>query len=451
MLKIICGLWAFLLLLASLATADDVAVTVYNSNLGVVSETRELEFNKGIDRLAFRDVPSAIDANSVQFEVIGEGARVAILEQNYAFDLVSPDQMYAKYIDKEIELVDKDGRLYSGVLLAYGSNMVTLQEKSGGVKIVSLANIAEVNFPLLPEGLITRPTLFWLYQSDLKGKQKCRVGYQTAGMDWSAEYVGVLDKAEKNLDLSGWAAINNTSGKTYENATLKLIAGDISRATAPALPRVKAMTSFEQEAAGAGFEEKAFFEYHLYTLPRKATLANKEIKQISLFEPVQTNVNKTYVYKPNINADKVEVALTFKNSKETGLGLPLPEGRVRLFKADDDGSLVLLGEDRIDHTPKDEELNLKVGYAFDIAAEEKMVTQSRISSKVEEQAFEVEFRNHKEQDVTIKMEKKLYGFWELLESNFKSEQKDANTLVFEVPVKADSSETLKYKIRFTYR
>jgi len=451
MWKILFGLFSGLLLLTAVAIADDLAVTVYNSNLGVVSETRELEFDKGIDKLAFRDVPSLIDANSVRFEVVGDAAQVAILEQNYAFDLVSPDQMYAKYIDKEIELVDKEGRLYGGMLLAYGGGAVTLQEKSGRVKIVSLANVTEVNFPLLPEGLITRPTLFWLYQSDFKGKQKCRVGYQTAGMDWSAEYVGVLDKNEKNLDLSGWAAINNTSGKTYENATLKLIAGDISRATAPVPPRMKTVMAADMEMGGAGFEEKAFFEYHLYTLPRKATLANKEIKQISLFEPAQTAVTKTYLFKPHVNPEKVEVALSFMNSKETGLGLPLPEGRVRLFKADDDGSLILLGEDRIEHTPKDEELNLKVGYAFDIAAEEKMVSQSRISSKVEEQTFEIELRNHKEQDITIKVEKRLYGFWEVLESNFEYKQKDANTLVFEIPVKADATETLKYKLRFTYR
>jgi len=430
--------------------ADDLAVTVYNSNLGVVSETRALDIEKGVNQHAFRDVPSLIDANSVTFEVVGDKGRVAILEQNYAYDLVSPDKMYAKYIDQEIELVDKEGRLYNGKLLAYGGGAVTLQEKSGRVKIVTLNNITEVNFPLLPEGLITRPTLFWLYQSDSKGKMDCRVGYQTAGMNWSAEYVGVLDAEETGLDLSGWSSINNTSGKTYKDATLKLIAGDISRAYAPPAPRMKMMAT-DAEMAGAGFDEKAFFEYHLYTLPRKATLADKEIKQISLFDPAHTAVTKEYIYRPERNPKKVEVSLNLMNSEKTGLGLPLPAGRVRLFKADDDGSMILLGEDRIEHTPKDEELNLKVGYAFDIAAEEKLVSQNRISSKVEEREFEIELRNHKESDIIIKVEKKLYGFWELLSSNYDYKKKDANTLVFHISVAADTVANLKYKVRFTYR
>ncbi len=451
MFKVFLSWFVYLALFAGLVEADELAVTVYNSNLGVVSETRELEFVKGVDKLAFRDVPALIDANSVQFEVVGNTGKVAILEQNYAFDLVSPEQMYTKYIDQEIELVDKEGRLYSGTLLAFSGGAVTLQEKYGRVKIVTLANISEVNFPLLPEGLITRPTLFWLYQADFKGKQNCRVGYQTSGMDWAAEYVGVLDKNEKVLDLSGWAAINNTSGKTYKDATLKLIAGDISRVSAVAPPRLMKTMAVDMEMAGAGFEEKAFFEYHLYTLPRKATLADKEIKQISLFEPAQTKVTKTYLYQPEKNQEKVEVAINFKNSKETGLGMPLPEGRVRMFKADDDGSLILLGEDRINHTPKDEELNIKVGYAFDITAEETMVSQNRISSKVEEQDYELEIRNHKKDSIKVKVEKRLYGFWEVVSANFSYKQKDASTLVFEIPVKADGTEVLKYKIRFTYR
>ena len=430
--------------------ADDVAVTVYNNNLGVVSETRALELEKGLGRLAFRDVPSLIDANSVTFETTGDKSRVAILEQNYAYDLVSPDKMYAKYIDQEIELVDKEGRLYNGTLLAYGGGAVTLREKSGRVKIVTLSNITEVNFPQLPDGLITRPTLFWLYRSDVEGKKDCRVGYQTSGMTWSAEYVGVLDAEETGLDLSGWAAINNTSGKTYRDATLKLIAGDISRAQTPVAPRMKMMAT-DAEMAGAGFEEKAFFEYHLYTLPRQATLADREIKQISLFEPAQTSVTKEYIYRPDRNSEQVEVSLKLMNSEKSGLGLPLPAGRVRLFKADDDGSMILLGEDRIDHTPKDEEVNLKVGYAFDIAAEEKLVSQNRVSSKVEEREYETELRNHKKSDITVKVEKQLYGFWEVISSNYEYKQKDANTLVFDVPVAADTGASLKYKIRFTYR
>lgn len=437
------------LLLAGAATADELAVTVYNSNLGVVSETRKLEFEQGVNRLAFRDVPAMIDASSVRFEVVGRGHNVSILEQNYAYDLVSPEQMYDKYIDQRIELIDKEGRLYAGELLAYSSGAVTLRDDSGRVKIVSLANIAEVNFPLLPEGLITRPTLFWLYRSDFSGSLDGQIGYQTGGLNWSAEYVGLLDEAETGLDLSGWASINNVSGKTYRDAKLKLIAGDIQRVAAKRARPPSIEMAAMADARGAGFEEKAFFEYHMYTLPRAATLANKEIKQISLFDPASTKVKKVFLYQPDYDSRHVKVKVEFTNSSSTGLGMPLPAGRVRLFKADSDGSLVLLGEDRIGHTPKDEKVTLTVGSAFDIAAEEKLVQQVRISDKVEERQWEIELRNRKTEDVTVKVEKRLWGFWEVLDANYTHEQKDANTLVFSVPVKAGEVATIKFTVRIT--
>lgn len=439
------------LVMPATLAAGDVAVTVYNSNLGVVSETRSLEFEKGINQLAFRDVPSQIDAASVRFDIVGS-ASVSILEQNYAYDLVSPEQMYARYVDKEIELIDKEGRLYSGTLLAHSSGAVTIREESGRIKIVRLGNITEVNFPTLPEGLITRPTLFWLYNSDYHGKLDCQVSYQTSGMTWSAEYVGVLSPDEKKLGLSGWSSINNTSGKTFADATLKLIAGDIHRAAPSARERVPLK---RMALAGGmefeGFEEKAFFEYHLYTLPRKATLKNKEIKQVSLFEPAEGDVSKLFIYRPERNAKKVEVALKFDNSKAAGLGLPLPAGRVRLFKADDDGSLILLGEDMIDHTPVNEELNLTVGHAFDIAAEERLVDQRQISAKVEERDYEIKLSNRKTEAVTVKVEKRLYGFWDIVDSNIEFHKKDASTVVFQVPIQADGTSLLKFRVRFARR
>jgi len=440
------------LLLTGSVLADDVAVTVYNSNLGVISETRTLQFERGIGRLAFRDVPSLIDASSVRFEVTASGKNATILEQNYAFDLVNPAKMYAKYIDEPIELIDKEGRLYGGKLLAHGGRAVTLQDESGRVKIVSLENITEVNFPLLPEGLITRPTLFWLYRSDFSGPLECKVGYQTSGLSWSAEYVGVLNTDDTRLDLTGWSSINNTSGKTYKDATLRLIAGDISRVRPPAARDVmlKGMAAAET-LSGAGFEEKAFFEYHMYTLPRRATVADREIKQISLFDPAETQVEKIYLYQPDQNPRQVKVAVKFTNAKEAGLGMPLPAGRVRMFKADEDGAMILLGEDRIRHTPKDEELKVTVGYAFDIAVEEKLVDQVRISSRVDEREWAIELRNHKDEDITIAVEKKLYGFWEIIECNYDYTKKDANTVVLQVPVAADDTAIVKLKVRFTSR
>ena len=439
-----------LLLISAVVIADEIAVTVYNSNLGVISEKRTLKFDKGIGRLQFRDVPSLIDANSVGFTVEGNRS-VSILEQNYAFDLVSPDKMYQKYIDKEIELIDKQGKLYQGTLLAFNSGAITIQEKSGRIKIVLLSHVVEVNFPSLPDGLITRPTLFWKYDSDFSGEALCEVSYQTSGISWSAEYVGLLNSEETQLDLSGWAAINNSSGKTYKDAKLKLVAGDIHRAQQYERVVLDGYARKTLSAAAPGFQEKVFFEYHLYTLPRKATVADKEIKQISLFEPASAKVKKVFVYEPERNPKQVQVKLRFKNTPETGLGMPLPAGRIRIFKADDDGSRILLGEDRIKHTPINEELNITVGNAFDIAAEERIMNQNRISQKIEDRDMEIEIRNRKAEAVTIEVVKKLYGFWEILESDFEYEKKDANTIQFEIKAKANEKVLVKYKVRYNYR
>ena len=441
---------AAILLIPAATMADDIAVTVYNSNLGVVSETRSLDFQEGVNRLAFTDVPSQIDAASVRFDVLSKQATITILEQNYAFDLVSPEKIYQKYIDQGIELVDKDGNIFSGTLLAISGGSATLRDDSGKIKIVLLGNIAEVNFPSLPEGLITRPTLFWLYNSSASGTFDSKVSYQTSGLNWNAEYVGVLDSEEKNLDLSGWSSITNQSGKTYKDAKLRLIAGEIGRARQPEYRVAKGMGVYEADMA-AGFEEKAFFEYHMYTLPRKSTIANNEIKQISLFEPASTPVNKVYLYRSGQGSNNVQVAIKFKNSKEAGLGMPLPAGRIRMFKADADGSLILLGEDQIDHTPKDEELDITVGNAFDIVAEEKLVSRTKISTKVEDQKFEIELRNHKDEAVTVNVEKMLYGFWDITESSQEYTKKDANTVLFEVPVEADGTSAVSFTVRFTQR
>jgi hypothetical protein len=189
----------------------------------------------------------------------------------------------------------------------------------------------------------------------------------------------------------------------------------------------------------------------MYTLPRKSTIANNEIKQISLFEPASTPVNKVYLYRSGQGSNNVQVAIKFKNSKEAGLGMPLPAGRIRMFKADADGSLILLGEDQIDHTPKDEELDITVGNAFDIVAEEKLVSRTKISTKVEDQEFQIELRNHKDEAVTVNVEKMLYGFWDITESSQEYTKKDANTVLFEVPVEADGTSTVSFTVRFTQR
>jgi hypothetical protein len=437
------------LLIPSLATASDkLSVTVYNSDLGVVHEVRELEFKSGIGQLAFRDVPSKIDPTSVGFRTIGARSSVNILEQNYQFDLVSPEKLYDRFIDRNIELISNDGKIHSGKLLTFSSSAVTLQDEHGRIQIVRLNEISNTNLPELPEGLITRPTLFWKYFSTISGKSKCEVSYQTSGISWHAEYVAVLDDAEENIDLSGWSSIDNRSGKTYQDATLKLVAGEINRAQQPQSKRIyrSAMTAQAMDFE-SGFQEKAFFEYHLYTLPRPSTIANNEIKQLSLFEPASTGVTKEYYFMVDRGEKNAEVKLRFVNSKDAGLGMPLPAGRVRVYKNDSDGSTILLGEDNLRHTPKDEEILLTLGKAFDLVVEETTLARRKITDRVTETDFRIELRNRKDEDVSINVVKYLGKYWKITKTTHDFEKKSASKVQFKIPVKAGE----ELKVEFTVR
>jgi hypothetical protein len=441
---------AALALLSAGSLMAEVSVTVYNSNLGVVKEARLLSFEKGLGRISFTDVPSQIDPTSVGFELEDKEKSVSILEQNYAYDLVSPEKIYSKYIDKDIDIIDKTGQVFSGTLLSFSGGSAVLREKSGKIQIIQMSQIVNVNFPELPEGLITRPTLFWLYSSGFKGEAECNVSYQTGGLGWSAEYVGILSEDEKNLGWNGWSSITNNSGAAYRDATMKLVAGDINRvrkSRGPDRPEFDEMVTMSA-AKGIAFEEKEFFEYHLYTLPRKTTIADNEIKQIALFDPSSTAVGKEYYYEPDKNEKKVRVVLKFNNSEKSGLGIPLPAGRARIFKADTDGSMILLGEDNIEHTAKEEDIKLTIGYAFDIAAEQKITSYDRISDRVEERTFSMELRNHKKENISILVEKSLFGDWEIVNKDFDFTKKDANTVQFLIPVASNGKAVLTFTVRF---
>lgn len=441
------------LLTAGYSTAQT-SVTVYNSNLGVVTETRQLSFDKGIGRISVIDVPDQIDAASVRFDVPG-AASVTILEQNYVYDLVSTDQLYQRYIDQPIEVISKEGKLFGGKLLSFTGGMMTLQQPDGSLQLVNTSEMSHVNLSKLPEGLITRPTLFWRYQSNSKQTVKGELSYQTTGMGWNAEYIGVLDKNEKMLDLSGWASITNNSGKSFADAKVKLIAGEIQRMPNPNQIYMRGakrneVSSVEDILATQSFQERSFFEYHLYTLPRPATVANKEIKQISLFDPSTTGVQKLYTFHPGFDDNDVKVKVKFVNSAAAGLGMPLPEGRVRLFKADDDKGLILLGEDRLEHTPSNEEVKLTVGTAFDIKAEERVMNQKQISNRVTEYDYEFEIRNQKKEAVTVNLEKNFYGFWEIMNSSREYKKKNATTITMDIPAPAGDTVVVTMRVRTSY-
>jgi len=417
-----------------------IKVTVYNNNLGVIKETREFEFKKGIQEVRFTDVAAKIDPTSVSFEA----KDVEILEQNYEYDLVSHDKLFQKYIDKEITVYTKEG-IEHGKLLAYEGGVITLQTEKGVVTLQMDAT-QKVEFPSLPEGLITRPTLVWLVDAKSSGKRKGTITYMTEGLWWRANYVGILSKDEKKLNFGGWVTITNRSGATYEDAKLKLVAGEVHRVAKGIPPRPVAEV-VEFEKAAPRFEERAFFEYHVYDLKATTTIKDNQEKQIMFVSPRDVTVNKVYTYEGGHNA---KVKLEFQNSKQNGLGIPLPAGVVRIYREDVDGSLEFIGEDAINHTAKDEMVRLYLGDAFDIIGERKLINRRKLDRNMREESWQIVLRNHKEEDVEVKVIEHLYGDWEIIEASDEYTKLDAYTVEFKVKVPADGEKKVNYTVLYRW-
>ena len=454
----------FCLILGSLMLAEpwpaygEVAVTIYNQDLGLVKDVRELQFEKGKSIIKFTDVAAQIDPTSVHFKPVIPSDRVSILEQNYQYDLVSSTKILQKYVDEEIELFTRsagseaEGKSYKGRLLSYSNDNVTLQEAGGGIRIVRLDEVRDLYFPTLPEGLITKPTLVWLLDSQVGGKRKAEVSYLTGGINWHAEYVAVVDQKDENLELGGWVSIDNRSGATYQEAKVKLIAGEVHRVREERRPpRLAKAEMYDLAATGAPqFEEKAFFEYHLYTLLRTATIKDNEIKQVSLFPSTDVQVRKIFTYDGAKYDKKVRVELEFKNSEGAGLGMPLPQGKIRVYKEDVDKALEFVGEDRIGHTPKDEKVRVFLGNAFDVVGERQKIDFKKITDDVTDESYRIKLRNHKEEAVEVVVVEHLYGYteWEIREASLPYEKKDASTIEFKVSLAPDEEVLLNYTVRY---
>lgn len=436
-------------ILAQNPERKSLAVTVYNDDLGVVKDTRVMQIPKGKSEIRLTDVSERIDPTSVHIKFSGN-----ILEQNYQYDLASMDKILKRYINKKVRLIDSKGNPIEGILLTTGNQIVLKLESSGLIMIPNLDSY-RLYVDELPEGLITVPTLIWLVDSKKDGSQDIEVSYQTKGLSWQAEYVAVLNSSDTKMDFNSWVSINNYSGTSYPDANIKLVAGDVNRVSEPhGFYESEVMVKMARDAAAPMFEEKSFFEYHIYEMLRPSTIANNETKQISLFEVSDVNIIKKYYYKTGSsnsrsNSGKVSVIVEFENKIENNLGIPMPKGKVRLYKSDGK-TLEFIGEDLIDHTAKNEKLKLKVGDAFDIVVEETLVNEKRISDKVYEYEYEIKIRNTKTEDVVVDVESNVYGNWEILSSTFKHEKKDARTIAFKVPVKKSAESVLNYKIRYVY-
>ena len=445
----------------------DISITAYNNGFALVKDSRTMTLKTGINNVDLQDVAALIDPTSVLFKSISYPNAVSVLEQNFQYDLISPESILRKSTGIKLTFTrfDKDGKPHtdSGVLVSDGNSMVV----KGADGLITLNPQGQISLEKMPAGLRSKPTLNWLLKSDKAGTHKTQISYITNGISWKADYVALVNKEDNSLDMSGWVSLTNGSGMSYKNAKLALIAGDVRRVQ-PARPVVYAKAATRAAKPAPQFEEKSFFEYHMYSMGRRTTVADNETKQLSLLNVSGAKVVKEMIFDgrgswfsnwyypgrvgaPGDSYDtregKLNVILTVKNSKTNKMGMPLPKGTVRVYKEDDTGSRQFIGEDSIDHTPKDETLRLHIGDAFDVLGVYKRTNFSKISDRVVEESFEVTIKNHKDTPVDVKVVDHVWSDWKVISSSDKYTKKDATTIEFPVSVPANKNKVVKYTIR----
>ncbi len=452
---------------------DGVAVTIYNQGTALVQDRRTFRFNEGDTTINFTDVASGIDPTSVSFVSLTDPLNTYVLEQNYVYDLVGSEALFGRYLDQEIRITLNDGTEYAGSLLsARGGSVIIQRQRDNVVILIEMGNIRDVRFPSLPDGLITRPTLRWLVRSPQNGDQQVELTYLTNGINWTADYNLLLNPENTALDLNGWVTLNNNSGTAYADALVKLIAGDVNRAPTQEQFMLEAnvVQASPEVARDGGASQREFFEYQLYEINRRVTVGNNETKQVEFVTGSQVPANTFFVYDASqpfygygspirepgygqTGITDVQNYIEFTTDETAGLGADLPAGRVRVYQEDVDGAALLIGENRIDHTPQGEEVQFYLGNAFDLVGERTQTDFTMISSNVIEETFEIELRNRKDDEtVEIRVPERLYRWsnWEITDSSDEFTQQDAASIEFRVNVEPGESRTIQYTVRYTF-
>ena len=446
----------------SLNDQTDLNVTVYNSNIALIRDVRNLMLPPGTFRLKFMDIAATVNPATVHFRSLTDPEKLGVIEQNYEYDLLEPAKLLHKYVGKEVTLV----RSYqeNGTTKREEIKATLLSDNNGpvwkiGNDIVTGVYAESYRFPEVPANLYERPTLLMSLENSGARKQQIEASYLANNLSWNADYVLTVARDDKNADLDGWVTVVNNSGTAFHNARLQLVAGELNRVPTESRIRAMDMVAAAPAKAREPFQQEVFSEYHLYTLGRKTSVEDKETKQISLLQGSGIPVEKVFVvngqsfYYHNQQApgaplkDPVLVYYKFKNEEKNGLGIPLPAGNVRVYQKDSKGGILFAGEDRIDHTPKDEQVNIHIGNAFDVVAEHKQTDYKRIDTHVWEMEFEVTLRNHKDAPVTVQVNEPIGGDWEMLSSTYKYTKTAAFAAQFIVPVAKDGTSVLKYRIR----
>jgi len=434
---------------ASSAAARETSVTVYNQDLALVREVRTLPLERGRHEVRVGEVAARLDPTSVHLVPVRSGT-FEVLEQNFQYDLASAERLLERSLGETVRVLGKSGDVTEGKLVFFDGSSLVL-DTDQGVRMLYRNDLREQLIPALPGGLVSRPTLAWWLEAAAAGSSDAELSYLTGGLSWHAEYVAVVNPNDTALQLSSWVSVDNRSGATYLDAKLKLVAGDVNlvRDEFRAM-RAKGMV-MEAAPTSAPFEEREFFEYHLYQLERPTTVADRETKQIALFLPASVaQVEKRFTFDADRLGHKVVVTLDFANTQTNGIGMALPAGKVRVYKQDADGSQEFIGEDRIDHTPRNERLRLTIGKPFDVVAEKKQTAFRRVSDHVTEAAYEVEVRNRKPEAITVVVTEHPQGDWTVIEKSQDFIRKDAATIEFPVRVAANDTSAVTYTVRYRF-
>jgi hypothetical protein len=440
----------------------DLSVTVYNSNIALVRDVRSLSLPSGLFRLKLMDIAATVNPATVHFRSLNEPDKLGVLEQNYEYDLLEPAKLLHKYVGKEVTLT----RSYmdNGTTKREEIKATLLADNNGpvwkiGNDIVTGMYGESYRFPEVPPNLFDRPTLLMSLENSGSRKQQIEASYLAGNLSWNSDYVLTVGRDDKAADLDGWVTLVNNSGTAFRNARLQLVAGDLNRIQTATAQGVAGAMVMNKAMRAEQFAQENFSEYHLYTLGRKTSVEDKETKQISLLQGSGIPVEKRFVvngqnfyyhnqYSPGSPIkDNVMVFYKFKNEEKSGLGMPMPAGNVRVYQKDSKGNILFVGEDRIDHTPKDEALNIHIGTAFDVISERKQTDYKHIDIHTWEMEFEITLRNHKDTPITVEVNEPIGGDWEMLTSSYKYTKTAAWAAQFNVPVAANGTSVLKYRIR----
>jgi len=451
--------------ITTLKDQQEVAVTIYNENLALVKDTRKLRLDRGDMALAWRDVSAKIRPETALLRNLTQPKNLTLIEQNFDFDLLTPQKLLEKYVGNKVTVIKTNPA--TGVETR---EEATVLATNGGV-VLKYADRIETGVPgriayaSVPANLRDRPTLVIQLQSARAGEDVLELSYLTGGLSWKADYVAELSAKDDRLDLNGWVTLTNQSGASYNNARLQLVAGDVNRVQDELRQAMPAIVGRMQAKAEANMSQESLFEYHLYSLNRPTTIAENQTKQVALLSAAGVPVTKEfllrgadYYYRASYGdigqKMKVGVFVEFAN-KGDNLGIPLPKGVVRVYKKDSAGNAQFVGEDRIDHTPKNETVRLKLGEAFDVTADKKQTSFEKIGGSgkynyIYDAAFEIVLKNAKDEAVTVKLMEPIPGDWQMQSESAPHKKEASNAAIWKITVPANGKETLGYKVRVRY-